>query len=79
LVFEASAAPFPSPHRSLAALPIRKRFGRHRQAILNSPSYRRADNDIDFLAQDGVRGVRLQIDFSSPSCCLKSTRFIKRS
>src|SRR5712691_1411332 len=32
------------------------------QAILNSPSYRRADNDIDFLARDGVRGVRLQID-----------------
>jgi len=32
------------------------------QAILNSSTYRRADNDIDFLAQDGVRGVRLQID-----------------
>ena len=32
------------------------------QAILDNPSYRRADNDIDFLAQDGVRGVRLQID-----------------
>jgi len=32
------------------------------QAILNSPSYRRADNDSDFLARDGVRGVRLQID-----------------
>ena len=25
------------------------------QAILNSPSYRRADNDSDFLARDGVR------------------------
>ena len=33
------------------------------QAILNSPSYRRADTDIDFLARDGVRGVRLQIDY----------------
>ena len=32
------------------------------QAILNNPSYRRADNDVDFLAKDGVRGVRLQID-----------------
>ena len=30
------------------------------QAILNSPSYRRADNDSDFLARDGVRGVRLR-------------------
>ena len=36
------------------------------QAILNSPSYRRADNDPDFLAQDGVRGVRLQIDYLKP-------------
>src|SRR5665647_3303339 len=25
------------------------------QAILNSPSYRRADNDSDFLARDGVQ------------------------
>jgi uncharacterized protein (TIGR00730 family) len=33
------------------------------KAILNCPSYRRADNDIDFLAKDGVRGVRLQIDY----------------
>src|SRR5450631_3379806 len=36
------------------------------QAILNSPSYRRADNDIEFLARDGVRGVRLQIDYLKP-------------
>ena len=33
------------------------------KAILNCPSYRRSDNDIDFLAKDGVRGVRLQIDY----------------
>ena len=36
------------------------------QAILNSPSYRRADTDIDFLARDGVRGVCLQIDYLKP-------------
>src|SRR5664280_2557838 len=41
------------------------------QAILNSPSYRRADNDIDFLAQDGVRGVRLQIDYLKPELLLE--------
>jgi hypothetical protein len=28
------------------------------QAIHNSPSYRRADLDIDFLARDGARSVR---------------------
>jgi uncharacterized protein (TIGR00730 family) len=40
------------------------------QAILNSPSYRLADNDIDFLARDGVRGVRLQIDYLKPQLLL---------
>src|SRR5271166_3146040 len=41
------------------------------QAILNSPSYRRADSDIDFLARDGVRGVRLQIDYLKPELLLE--------
>ncbi len=41
------------------------------KAILNSPSYRRADNDIDFLARDGVRGVRLQIDYLKPELLLE--------
>jgi uncharacterized protein (TIGR00730 family) len=33
------------------------------QAILRSPSYREADQDVDFLALDVTRGVRLQIDY----------------
>ena len=41
------------------------------QAILNSPSYRRADTDIDFVARDGVRGVRLQIDYLKPELLLQ--------
>src|SRR5450755_143562 len=41
------------------------------QAILNSSSYRRADNDIEFLARDGVRGVRLQIDYLKPELLLE--------
>ena len=41
------------------------------QAILNSPSYRRAENDSDFLAQDDVRGVRLQIDYLKPELLLE--------
>ena len=41
------------------------------QAILDNPSYRRADSDIDFLAQDGVRGVRLQIDYLKPELLLE--------
>jgi hypothetical protein len=40
------------------------------QDILTSPSYRRADNDIEFLARDGVRGVRLQIDYLKPELLL---------
>ena len=41
------------------------------RAILNSPSYRRADNDIDFLARDGVRGVLVQIDYLKPELLLQ--------
>ena len=41
------------------------------QAILSSPSYRRADNDSEFLARDGVRGVRLQIDYLKPELLLE--------
>lgn len=31
--------------------------------ILQSPSYREADRDIDFLRGDATRGIRLQLDF----------------
>src|SRR5450756_917636 len=47
------------------------------QAILSSPSYRRADNDIDFLAQDGVRGVRLQIDYLKPELLLEQHKILQ--
>ncbi|MGD8925961.1 MAG: LOG family protein [Thioalkalispiraceae bacterium] len=33
------------------------------QAILDSPGYRLADQDVDFLNEDDTRGVRLQIDY----------------
>jgi len=33
------------------------------QAIMRSPSYRRSDQDIDFLAHGELRGVRLQLDY----------------
>ena len=41
------------------------------ETILKSPSYRRADDDLDFLARDGVRGVRLQIDYLKPELLLE--------
>ncbi len=41
------------------------------EAILNSPSYCRADEDPSFLARDGVRGVRLQIDYLKPELLLE--------
>jgi len=31
--------------------------------ILQSPAYRRADRDVDFLDEDDVRGTRLQLDY----------------
>ena len=33
------------------------------QAILASPSYRLADQDVDFLRRDDTRGLRLQLDY----------------
>jgi len=33
------------------------------QAILSGPSYRLADEDVDFLARDDLRAVRLQLDY----------------
>src|SRR5436853_1614446 len=40
-------------------------------AILANPSYRRADADLDFLARDDMRGVRLQIDYFKPERLLQ--------
>jgi uncharacterized protein (TIGR00730 family) len=34
------------------------------RAIIDSPSYRQADEDVDFLGQDEIRGLRLQLDYS---------------
>jgi uncharacterized protein (TIGR00730 family) len=33
------------------------------RAILESPSYRQADHDVDFLGSDDARGLRLQLDY----------------
>jgi len=41
------------------------------QAILKSPSYRPADTDTAFLAEDHLRGVRLQIDYLKPELLLR--------
>src|SRR5438132_12147811 len=36
------------------------------EAIFASPSYRRADADLDCLARNDMRGFRLQIDYFKP-------------
>ena len=41
------------------------------QTILKSPSYRPADTDMAFLAEDDLRGVRLQIDYLKPELLLR--------
>jgi len=68
----------PHPHRRREPLPwqVAKATEEdpdalHRiQAILNSPSYRLAEEDVDFLARDDVRGVRLLIDYLKPELLL---------
>jgi uncharacterized protein (TIGR00730 family) len=42
--------------------------------LLKSASYRRADEDVDFLAHGGMRGVRLQIDYLKPELLLEEHR-----
>ncbi len=42
------------------------------RAILNSPSYRVASEDFDFLASDPVRGLRLQMDYLKPEFGLRA-------
>ncbi len=41
------------------------------RAIIESPGYRQADQDIDFLNQDETRGVRLEIDYMKPQLLLE--------
>lgn len=39
--------------------------------ILESPSYRRADRDPDYLARDDLRPVRLELEFLKPELALR--------
>jgi uncharacterized protein (TIGR00730 family) len=41
------------------------------RAIVDSPSYRQADADVDFLRCGETRGVRLQIDYYKPELALE--------
>jgi uncharacterized protein (TIGR00730 family) len=41
------------------------------EAIMASPGYRQADQDVAFLNQDETRGVRLQIDYLKPELLLE--------
>ena len=41
------------------------------EAIMASPGYRQADQDVAFLNQDETRGVRLQIDYLKPELLLQ--------
>ena len=67
------------PHRRHEPLPWhRPKSGEedpdapHRiQMILDSPSYRQADQDVSFLNLDETRGVRLQIDYLKPEMLLQ--------
>ena len=41
------------------------------KAILESPSYRQADKDVDFLNRDDIRGLRLQVDYLKPELLME--------
>ena len=42
------------------------------KAILESPNYRIASEDPDFLASDSARGLRLQMDYLKPELALRA-------
>ncbi|HVA37893.1 MAG TPA: TIGR00730 family Rossman fold protein [Candidatus Dormibacteraeota bacterium] len=44
------------------------------KAILESPSYRQADEDVDFLRRDETRGIRLEVDYLKPELMLRDQR-----
>jgi len=37
-----------------------------REAIMNGPAYRLAHEDVEFLAQDDLRPLRLQLELLKP-------------
>ena len=41
------------------------------QTLLDAPSYRRADQDVDFLERDEAHGLRLHLDYLKPELLLK--------
>jgi uncharacterized protein (TIGR00730 family) len=41
------------------------------KAIMESPSYRQADRDVDFLNRDDIRGLRLQVDYLKPELLME--------
>ena len=41
------------------------------QALLDAPSYRRADQDVDFLNLDETHGLRLHLDYLKPELLLE--------
>ena len=54
--------PWQQPKPSLDDPKVRDRL----EQIMASPSYRQADQDVDFLNRYETRGVRLQIDYQKP-------------
>lgn len=46
------------------------------ERLLKSPSYRRADRDIDFLERDESRALRLHLDFLKPELLLQEHEVI---
>jgi uncharacterized protein (TIGR00730 family) len=70
----------PHPHERKVPLPWHRpkdarddpRASERLQAILASPSYRQADQDVEFLRQDENRGVRLQLDYYKAELLLEA-------
>ena len=79
---QANSVPSP-PHPTQRQRPLPEEHPTHAaetelpavvQRILASPSYRRADEDLDFLQQPETRGIRLQLEYFKAETLLREHR-----
>ena len=68
---ESTQTPTTLPGQRIKSVTEDPDASRRVQAILDHPSYRQADHDVDFLGLDATRAVRLQIDYLKPQLILE--------
>ena len=69
----------PKPLRKVAAVDLPEAVAANRAAILESPSYRLAEYDVDFLRRKENRPLRMQLELLKTETLLREHRSMRRS